>query len=154
MSLEKVRELFIKENLEDRIVEFNSSSATVELAAEQIGCSSSQIAKTMSFKSKDDYAILIVTKGSSKIDNRKFKDYFKMKAKMLKRDEVEEYVGYLPGGVCPFAVKENCKVYLDISLKEHEEVYPAAGSASSVVKLNLEELQKLSNYIEWIDVCI
>lgn len=154
MSAEKVRRILIENNLENRIIEFKESSATVDMAAKQIGCSSSQIAKTLTFKDKIEGAILIVASGSAKIDNRKFKDEFGFKAKMLKREDVEKIVGHLPGAVCPFALNEKCKVYLDNSLKIHEEVYPAAGSISSVVKLNLEELQKISSYIRWVDVSL
>lgn len=154
MAIEDVRKLFKEKNLENRIIEFEESSATVEMAAEQIGCISSQIAKTLTFKDKEDGSILIVANGSSKIDNRKFKDEFGFKAKMIKREDVERLIGHKVGGVCPFAVNEKCSVYLDNSLKVHEIIYPAAGSTNSVAKLNIEELQNMSNYIRWVDVTI
>lgn len=152
MSFENVRKLLRDNNLEERIVEFEKSSETVELAAENIGCSTSQIAKTITFYNKDGNAILIVLNGDYKVDNKKFKEYFKMKPKMIKREEVEILTSHAPGGVCPFAVNENAKVYLDISLKENGEIYPAGGYINSVVKLSIEELEKLSSFIEWIEI--
>lgn len=152
MSFNKVYEFFKEKGLSDRVMEFDESSATVELAAQAIGCEPARIAKTMSFLI-DDKAILIVTAGNVKIDNKKYKAYFHTKAKMIPWDDVEGYIGHAPGGVCPFAVKEDINVYLDTSLKDFDTVYPAAGSSNSAVKLTPDELYTLSGAIDWIDVC-
>ena len=152
MSFNKVYEFFKEKGLADRVMEFDESSATVELAAQAIGCGPARIAKTMSFLI-DDKAILIVTAGNVKIDNKKYKAYFHTKAKMIPWDDVEEYIGHAPGGVCPFAVKEGISVYLDTSLKAFDTVYPAAGSSNSAVKLSPDELYTLSGAADWIDVC-
>ncbi|HIT63095.1 MAG TPA: YbaK/EbsC family protein [Candidatus Ventrimonas merdavium] len=151
MSVELVRTYLKNWDLEDRIREFDVSSATVELAAEAVGCEPARIAKTMSFL-VDGKAVLIVLAGDVKIDNRKFKDQFHTKAAMVKPEQLEELVGHPMGGVCPFAVKETVEVYLDDSLKRFETVYPAAGSPSSAVKLNLKELEQASGSKGWIDV--
>lgn len=152
MSIEKVREYFRSKNYEDRIIEFDVSSATVELAAEALNCEPALIAKTLSFKVNDG-AVLIVCAGDTKIDNGKFKAQFSTKAKMLTPDEAVEMVGHAVGGVCPFAVNEGVRVFLDNSLKRFETVYPAAGNSSSAVKLSPDELEMLSNAEGWIDVC-
>lgn len=152
MSFNKVYEFFKEKGLAHRVMEFDESSATVELAAQAIGCELARIAKTMSFLI-DDKAILIVTAGNVKIDNKKYKAYFHTKAKMIPWDDVEGYIGHAPGGVCPFAVKEDINVYLDTSLKDFDTVYPAAGSSNSAVKLTPDELYTLSGAIDWIDVC-
>ena len=128
------------------------SSATVEAAAIAVGCEPARIAKTMSFLVGDE-AILIVAAGDVKIDNKKYKEFFHQKAKMIPFDEVEKYVGHAPGGVCPFVIPEGVKVYLDVSLKRFEIVYPAAGTGSSAVELSVDELAKYSKMQEWIDVC-
>lgn len=151
MSKETVKEYFKQYEIEDRILEFKESSATVELAAKAIGCKPEHIAKTLSFK-VDNRAILIVIAGDTKIDNSKYKEEFKTKAKMLASEEVEEMIGHKIGGVCPFGIKEGVKVYLDTSLKRFEYVYPAAGSSNSAIKLSIEELEKHSNYEKWVDV--
>ena len=151
MSVELVRTYLKNWDLEDRIREFDVSSATVELAAEAVGCEPARIAKTMSFL-VDGKAVLIVLAGDVKIDNRKYKDQFHTKAAMVKPEQLEELVGHPMGGVCPFAVKETEEVYLDDSLKRFETVYPAAGSPSSAVKLNLKELEQASGSKGWIDV--
>lgn len=151
MSKETVKEYFKQYEIEDRILEFKESSATVELAAKAIGCKPEHIAKTLSFK-VDTKAILIVIAGDTKIDNSKYKEEFKTKAKMLASEEVEEMIGHKIGGVCPFGIKEGVKVYLDTSLKRFEYVYPAAGSSNSAIKLSIEELEKYSNYEKWVDV--
>lgn len=151
MSLEKVQAYFDKWNLKERIQVFGQSSATVELAAEAVGCEPARIAKTLSFL-LGDTAILIVTAGDVKIDNKKYKAQFHQKAKMIPWEQVEDYIGHAPGGVCPFAVKEGIPVYLDESLKRFETVYPAAGSANSAIKLSLPELEKYSNALGWINV--
>ena len=152
MSIEKGRAYFRQFGMEDRVREFTVSSATVELAALALGVEGARIAKTLSFK-KDDGCILILAAGDARIDNRKFKDKFHMKAKMPTADEVLELVGHPVGGVCPFGINEGVEVYLDESLKRFETVFPAVGSASSAIELDLEELYKYSNAIEWIDVC-
>ncbi|MCI8670339.1 MAG: YbaK/EbsC family protein [Lachnospiraceae bacterium] len=152
MSAEKAREHLFQYDMGDRIIEFNESSATVELAAQAIGCEEAMIAKTISFY-VDEGAVLIVAAGDTKIDNPKFKAYFGCKAKMIPAAEVEAAVGHAPGGVCPFGVKEGVKVYLDDSLKRFEVVYPAAGSANSAVKMTLEELERASESSSWIDIC-
>lgn len=152
MAIEKVREYFSKYGIEDRILEFDVSSATVELAAKALNCEGCRIAKTLSFHVKED-VVLIVAAGDAKIDNSKYKAYFKTKAKMLAFEEAEPLIGHAVGGVCPFAVKEGVKVYLDVSLKRFETVFPACGSSNSAIELTMEELERYSNYVEWIDVC-
>ena len=138
--------------MEDRVREFTVSSATVELAALALGVEGARIAKTLSFK-RDDGCILILAAGDARIDNHKFKEKFHMKAKMLTPDEVLSLVGHPVGGVCPFGINEGIDVYLDDSLKRFETVFPAVGSPSSAIELNLDELFKYSNAVEWIDVC-
>lgn len=152
MSVEKVREYFKKYNIEDRIQEFEESSATVELAAKALNCEPKRIAKTLSFKI-DDKSILIVVAGDAKIDNSKYKAQFNKKAKMLTYEEVLELIGHPVGGVCPFAINDGVEVYLDKSLKRFKTVYPACGSANSAIELSIEELEKYSNYSSWVDVC-
>lgn len=152
MAITKVREYFRKWNLEEKIQEFDVSSATVELAALALNCEPERIAKTLSFKVKDN-CILIVAAGDAKIDNAKYKAKFQTKAKMLAPDEVEEMTGHAVGGVCPFAVKEGVSVYLDLSLKRFQTVFPACGSSSSAIELTIPELEKFSGFTEWIDVC-
>ena len=153
MSIEKVREYLKKYNKDGDILEFDVSSATVELAAAALGCAPELIAKTISLKLPDNTPVLIVATGDAKIDNRKYKDYFNTKPKMLQFDEVEELIGHAVGGVCPFAVNDGVKVYLDESLKRFEHIYPACGSSNSAIKLTSNELQQLSNPVDWIDVC-
>ncbi len=152
MAIEKVREYFKGLGIEDRILEFEVSSATVALAAEAVGCEPERIAKTLSFK-VDDKAILIVAAGDAKIDNPKYKAEFSTKAKMLTPDEAEALVGHAVGGVCPFAVNDGVAVYLDESLKRFECVYPAAGSSNSAIGLSINELEQYSGFLKWIDVC-
>lgn len=152
MSLEKVKQYFHEFGLEDRVKVLSQSSATVEAAAVAVGCEPERIAKTMSFFVGNE-AILIVAAGDVKIDNKKYKEFFHQKAKMIPFDEVEKYVGHAPGGVCPFVIPEGVKVYLDVSLKRFEIVYPAAGTGSSAVELSVDELAKYSKMQEWIDVC-
>ena len=153
MSIERGREYFRQFGMEDRVREFDVSSATVELAALALGVEGARIAKTLSFKTADDGCMLILAAGDARIDNSKFKGKFHFKAKMPSADEVLEMVGHPVGGVCPFGINEGINVYLDESLKRFETVFPAVGSASSAIELNLEELYKYSNAIEWIDVC-
>lgn len=152
MSFIKAKEYLKKYGLETKIMEFNVSSATVIEAAKAINCQASEIAKTLSFI-VDNKPILIVTSGNSKIDNSKFKTEFHTKATMIPFASVEELIGHAVGGVCPFGINENVNVYLDISLKKFPIVYPACGSQNSAVKLTLTELEKVSNYKKWIDVC-
>ena len=152
MSLLKAKEHLQKYGLENRIMEFDVSSATVSEAARVINCKEEEIAKTLSFI-VDDKPILIVVSGDCKIDNSKFKTEFQTKAKMIPFDNVEELIGHAVGGVCPFGINENVDVYLDNSLKRFEIVYPACGSSNSAVKLTLDELKKTSNYKKWVDVC-
>jgi len=152
MSIEKGRAYFRQFGMEDRVLEFEVSSATVELAAKAVGVEGARIAKTLSFK-KEDSCILILAAGDARIDNRKFKDYFHMKAKMPSAEEVLEIVGHPVGGVCPFGINEGIDVYLDDSLKRFETVFPAVGSGNSAIELNMEELFKYSNAKAWIDVC-
>lgn len=151
MSLKNVKDYFKKHQLEHRILEFDESSATVELAAKRLNSKTDEIAKTLAFKLKNNY-ILIVISGDEKIDNKKFKSIFKQKAKMVDINELEEKIGHYIGGICPFAVKENVDIYLDISLKKHIFIYPACGSSNSAIKLRIDELEKYSNYKEWIDI--
>lgn len=152
MSIEKGRAYFRQFGMEDRVREFDVSSATVELAALALGVEGARIAKTLSFK-KDDSCILILAAGDARIDNHKFKDKFHMKAKMLAPEEVLSIVDHPVGGVCPFGINDGIDVYLDESLKRFETVFPAVGSANSAIELDLDELYKYSNAIEWIDVC-
>lgn len=151
MSVESVKEQFQEQNLNLEVLEFNQSSATVELAAEAIGVEPNRIAKTMAFRVKDQ-EVLIVSKGNARIDNRKYKDYFKAKAKMLKADEVLEITGHPVGGVCPFGLKKPLQIYLDESLKEFDYVYPAGGSPNSAVKTTIEQLEEVTRGA-WVDVC-
>lgn len=153
MSIEKVRDYFKQFNIENRIIEFPTSSATVELAAQAAGCEPARIAKTLSFK-VNDKCILIVTAGDTKIDNAKYKHFFGAKAKMLSADEVEPLIGHAIGGVCPFGINDNVEVYLDISLKRFATFFPACGSHNSAIELSPEELEKYSsNCRGWQDLC-
>ncbi|MBP3480692.1 MAG: YbaK/EbsC family protein [Clostridia bacterium] len=152
MAIEKVREYFKKFGIEDRIREFNVSSATVELAAKALGCEPCRIAKTLSFDVQGG-AVLVVCAGDAKISNPKFKAQFQTKAKMLAYDEVERLVGHAVGGVCPFAVNDGVQVYLDRSLERFDTVFPACGSANSAVELTIDELERYSSFAAWVDVC-
>lgn len=152
MSIEVVRNYFRPLGLEERILEFPVSSATVELAAQAVGCEPARIAKTLSFKVGEE-AVLIVAAGDAKIDNRKYKDQFGKKAVMLSPEEVVSLIGHAVGGVCPFGVPDTVSVYLDASMKRFETVFPAAGSSNSAIEMTLEELEKYSHAKEWIDVC-
>lgn len=152
MSLIRAKEHLKKYGLEDRIMEFPVSSATVLEAAQAINCREEEIVKTLSFLINDK-PILIAIAGNAKIDNSKYKGEFHIKAKMIPAESVEELIGHAIGGVCPFGVKENVDVYLDNSLKKLQIVYPASGSSNSAVKLTLKELEEASNYKKWIDVC-
>lgn len=143
----------LKENgLDDRVIEFDVSSATVSDAAKALNCEEKLIAKTMGFLVGDN-AILIVAAGDAKIDNSKYKKYFGLKAKMIPWDDVLMFIGHEPGGVCPFGINDGIDVYLDESLRRFEIVYPACGSSNSAVRLKIDELEKSSNFKNWIDVC-
>ena len=152
MAVEKVKEYFRQYGMENRVREFEVSSATVELAAEALHCEPCRIAKTLSFIA-DGHPILIVTAGDAKIDNPKYKAQFGTKAKMLSSDETQTIIGHAVGGVCPFAVNDGVVIYLDISLKRFQTVFPACGSSNSAIELTIEELEKYSSYAAWIDVC-
>ena len=152
MSFERAKKAIEKYNLGDKILVFEESSATVKEAAIAVGVSEGEIAKTLSFY-VDEKPILILAAGDVKIDNAKYKHFFGKKAKMIPHDEVEEVIGHQVGGVCPFGINPGLDVYLDVSLKEYEYVYPACGTANSAVKLNIEELERCSLYKEWVDVC-
>lgn len=153
MSIEKVRKYLDQWNLDSKILEFDVSSATVELASLALDVIPARIAKTLSFKS-DEGCVLVVTAGDSKVDNSKFKAQFKMKAKMLSPDEVITLTGHSIGGVCPFGIENpNAKIYTDISLKRFDTVFPACGSNNSAIELSCDELYKYSKSTEWIDVC-
>lgn len=152
MSMERARAHLAAFGLEDRIQEFTESSATVELAAQRLGVEPARIAKTLSFLVEDS-PILVVAAGDVKVDNSKYKAMFHTKAKMLSREQAEELVGHAVGGVCPFGVKEGVKVYLDESLKRFETVFPAVGTSNSAIELTIPELEQVSDYLQWVDVC-
>ncbi len=152
MSIERVRAFFREKGMEDKILEFDVSSATVELAAEALRCEPCRIAKTLSFRAGEK-CILIVAAGDARIDNPKYKARFQAKAKMLSREEAEAEIGHAVGGVCPFAVNEGVEVYLDESLKRFETVFPACGSSNSAIELTIEQLEALSGCAGWVDVC-
>lgn len=152
MSVEKVKKYFEAFGIDSRIKEFDTSSATVDLAARALGCAPERIAKSLTFR-KDGGIIMVVAAGDTKIDNKKFKAEFGLKAKMLTPDEVIESVGHAVGGVCPFALNVGVSVYLDKSLKRFETVFPACGSSNSAIELTCEELEKYSGYEKWVDVC-
>lgn len=152
MAIEVVREYMKRWNAQGRILEFPESSATVELAAQAVGCEPARIAKTLSFL-VEGHGILIVAAGDRKIDNGKYKKYFHTKAKMLSPDQVTEMIGHAVGGVCPFGVKAGVKIYLDDSLKRFDTVFPAAGSSNSAIEVTMEELEQFSGSSEWVDVC-
>lgn len=151
MTLESAKKHLEKYNKSKDIKIFDVSSATVELAATALNCEPERIAKTLSFLVNEE-PILIVTAGDTKIDNSKYKTQFGIKAKMIPGETLIDIIGHEPGGVCPFGIKENVKVYLDNSLKRFETVFPACGSANSAIELTISELEDLSNYLEWIDV--
>ena len=153
MAIDAVKAYFAQFGIEDRVREFDVSSATVELAAVAVGVEGARIAKSMGFK-VDDKAILVVTAGDQKVNSGKFKAQFGVKAKMLTFDEAHTMVGHDPGGVCPFALPADVKVYLDLSMKRFPTIFPAAGSANSAIELTCDELEKYSsNFVAWVDVC-
>ncbi len=151
-STDRVSQYLAGFGLDNRIRTLDSSSATVALAAQALGCREALIAKTLSFE-YNGTALLLVAAGDAKVDNKKFKAVFGVKAKMPAPDQVEALTGFQPGGVCPFAAKEGVKVYLDVSLKRFETVYPAGGSGNTAVKLSLSELENASRAEKWVDVC-
>ena len=152
MAIEKVKAYFSAFGMADRIREFDVSSATVELAAQALGCEPCRIAKTLSFLVEGE-PILIVAAGDAKIDNPRYKAQFGTKAKMLTPEEAETMVGHAVGGVCPFGVNEGVKVYLDESLKRFSTVFPACGSSNSAIELTIAELEKVSGFLSWVNVC-
>ena len=154
MSIKLVREYFKKLGIEDRIMEFDVSSATVELAALAVGVEGARICKTLSFKDGEDGCILIQTAGDAKVDNRKFKDKFAQKAKMLSPEEVVQFTSHAIGGVCAFGItNDKVKIYCDESMKRFQTVFPACSSDNSAIEFTCDELFKYSNALEWIDVC-
>lgn len=152
MAIEKVKQFFAQYGMQERVLEFPVSSATVELAAEALHCEPCRIAKTLSFLVEDG-SVLIVTAGDAKIDNPKYKAQFSTKAKMLTPEQAATMVGHAVGGVCPFAVNPGVKVYLDVSLRRFETVFPACGSSNSAIELTIPELEQYSGYLQWVDVC-
>jgi len=152
MAILRLKQFFDAHGLSGRVLEFDASSATVELAAAAVGVIPARIAKTLSFQSGAEGCLLVVTAGDQKIDNAKFKAAFGMKAKMLLPEQVRERLGFEVGGVCPFALPPSVPVYLDASLRRFDDVYPACGSASSAVRLTCEELFALSGARAWVDV--
>ena len=152
MAIDRVKTYFKQYGMEEKIREFDVSSATVELAAAALSCEPARIAKTLSFM-VNGHAILIVAAGDMKIDNHKYKGQFGTKAKMLTPEEAETLVGHAVGGVCPFAVNEGVEVYLDASLKRFETVFPACGSSNSAIGLTIPELEKYAVPVQWVDVC-
>ena len=152
MAIEKVRAYFETLGRADDILEFPVSSATVALAAQALKCGEGEIAKSLTFMVGGE-PIMVVAAGDARIDNHKYKEEFGAKAKMLTPDEVRELIGHEVGGVCPFAVNEGVKVYLDKTLRKYEVVYPACGSSNSAVGMTIEELERASGYVKWVDVC-
>lgn len=152
MSIERVKAYFKQYDMDQRIIELQESSATVELAAQALGCEPERIAKSLSFM-VEDKPILVICAGDVKIDNAKYKAAFGTKAKMLAPDEVERLIGHAIGGVCPFGIEEGVAVYLDESLKRFTTVFPACGSANSAIELTIPELEQYSGYEKWVDVC-
>ena len=153
MSIEIVRNYLKQFQAEQNILEFPVSSATVELAAEAVGCIPARIAKTLSFYDKDGGCLLVIAAGDAKIDNSKYKAMFHTKAKMLTPEQVSAFTGHAIGGVCPFANPEGVRTYLDVSLKRFDTVFPAAGSSNSAIELTCDELAEYAQSLGWIDVC-
>lgn len=151
MSLDRVKEYLKKYNMDDKIIEVNSSTATVELAARALNTEEDRIAKTLSFW-VNDKPILIVLSGNSKIDNQKYKSFFNTKAKMIDIQEVEKVIGHAVGGVCPFGINEGVDIYLDESLKKYDTVYPACGEANTAIEISINDLERVVPYKKWINV--
>lgn len=152
MAIDRARAYLAQWNMDGKIMEFTVSSATVELAAEAVGCQPARIAKSLTFF-VDGQCVMVVTAGDAKIDNHKYKAFFQTKAKMLSAEEVEQMVGHAVGGVCPFGIEPGVKVYLDISLRRFETVFPACGSSNSAIELTLPQLEQYAQALEWVDVC-
>ena len=152
MAIERVREYLKQWNAQERIQEFEVSSATVELAAQALHCEGKRIAKTLSFFQGEE-CVLFVAAGDAKVDNAKYKARFGVKAKMIPAEQVEEKIGHAVGGVCPFAVNAGVRIYLDESLKRFDTVFPACGSGNSAIEVTMEELEEYSGTREWVDVC-
>lgn len=152
MAIEKVKKYFAEYGMADKVLEFDVSSATVELAAEALGCEPARIAKTLSFR-KDEGCLIVVMAGDAKIDNKKFKQKFAMKARMLSAEEVDALVGHAIGGVCPFAINADIPVYLDVSMRRFKTVFPACGSSNSAIELTCDQLEEYSHSLEWVDIC-
>ena len=152
MSIKRVRAYFQTLGIADKIQEFDVSSATVDLAAQALGVEGARIAKTLSFLVGED-CILIVAAGDARVDNKRYKAQFGQKAKMLAHDDVPQYIGHAVGGVCPFAVNDGVRVYLDESLKRFQTVFPACGSSNSAIELTIPGLERYSGYTQWVDVC-
>ena len=152
MSFEKAKDYLKKYGLDEKIMVFDVSSATVEEAAKAIGCKGEEIAKSLSFL-VNEKPVLVIASGNARIDNSKFKQEFHTKAKMIPFEKVEALIGHAVGGVCPFGIHENVAVYLDVSLKKFENVYPACGSSNSAIRLTLEEMENIICYEKWVDVC-
>ena len=152
MSLEKAEKYLEDRGMQDRVIRLEESTATVAEAAEALGVEPGMIAKTMSFL-QDGQAVLILTEGTARIDNRKYKDAFHMKAKMIPFEEVEQWIGHAPGGVCPFGIRDGVEVYLDESLRQFETVYPAVGDDHSAVRLSVDESEQIAGAKGWVDVC-
>ena len=151
MSITRAREYFAKFGMENRIIEFATSSATVALAAVAAGCEEARICKTLSFMGKEG-PLLILVAGDVKIDNHKYKEQFGVKAKMLTAEQVEELIGHAVGGVCPFGIKDGVTVYLDDSMRRFATMFPACGSSNSAIELTIEELEKYTGYKAWVNV--
>lgn len=152
MSIDKARAYLAQFGMDGRVIEFETSSATVELAAQAAGTEPARIAKTLSFMI-DGAPALVVCAGDTRIDNRRFKDTFHTKPRMIAREQVEELVGHGVGGVCPFGVNESVHVYLDESLRRFETVFPAAGSSNSAIELTCDELEQVARPVAWVDIC-
>lgn len=152
MSPNRVIKKFVELGLEDRIREFEEGTATVIAAAEALGCEPKRIAKSLSYIVGEE-AVIVVAAGDARVDNRKYKDFFGAKAKMVNADELVELIGHPLGGVCPFELVEGVKVYLDRSLKRFETVFPACGADNNTVELTLDELEEYSDAVEWVDLC-
>ena len=152
MAIERVKEYFRQYDMESRIIELTESSATVELAAQALGCEPARIAKSLSFM-VNDRPVLVICAGDVKVDNAKYKAKFETKAKMLSAEQAQTLIGHAVGGVCPFGINEGVTVYLDESLKRFTTVFPACGSANSAIELTIPEMEQYSGYVEWVDVC-
>lgn len=152
MAFDKAKEYLVERGYGDRVMEFDVSSATVELAAVAVGTEPEKIAKSLTFMVEEE-PVMIICAGDAKIANSKYKGFFHTKAKMLTPEEVSTLIGHEIGGVCPFGINDGVKVYLDESLKRFDTIYPACGSGNSAVRLNNDELEKLSGSLAWLDVC-